>query len=155
MNDHIPPHRSHFSWSLPLALELGGHFMSTSVVTLMKEFSITRPASRARRRSSVGGTVFIAFRFQSSRVPRLRTINIKIFYIGLKSKPLLLKQIKKSSALNGLAPLNNTTYHTFSGLINTLGVAVPTSHHWPLGDEGKQAKSHGGVSGPPPYFGTK
>ena len=31
-------------------------------------------------------------------------------------------------------------------LINTLGVAVPTSHHWPLGDEGKQAKSHRGVA---------
>ena len=24
-------------------------------------------------------------------------------------------------------------------LINTLGVAVPTSHHWPVGDEGKQS----------------
>ena len=33
----------------------------------------------------------------------------------------------------------------------TPGVAVPTSHQWPLGDGGKQAKSHRGVSGPPPY----
>ena len=49
LNDHIPPHRSHFSWSLPLALKLGEHFMSTSMVTLTKAFSITRPASRARR----------------------------------------------------------------------------------------------------------
>ena len=39
----------------------------------------------------------------------------------------------------------------FFELINTLGVAVPTSHHWPLGDEGKQAKKFGGVSGLPPY----
>ena len=29
-------------------------------------------------------------------------------------------------------------------LINTPGVAVPTSHRWPLGDEGKQAKKHRG-----------
>ena len=36
-------------------------------------------------------------------------------------------------------------------LINTLGVAVPTSHHWPMGDEGKQAMKQGGVAGPPPY----
>ena len=39
----------------------------------------------------------------------------------------------------------------FFELINTLGVAVTTSHHWPLGDEGKQAKLFRGVSGPPPY----
>ena len=44
-----PSHRSIFSWSLPLALKLGEHFMSTSMVTLTKAFSITRPASRARR----------------------------------------------------------------------------------------------------------
>ena len=43
-----PSHRSHFSWSLPLALKLGEHFMRY-VVTLPKTFSITRPASRARR----------------------------------------------------------------------------------------------------------
>ena len=42
-------------------------------------------------------------------------------------------------------------FATSGGVINTLGVAVPTSHHWPLGDEGKQAKKHRGVSGPPPY----
>ena len=35
--------------------------------------------------------------------------------------------------------------------INAPGVAVPTSHRWPLGDEGNQAKSQGGRSGPPPY----
>ena len=39
----------------------------------------------------------------------------------------------------------------FSELINTLGETVPTSHHWLLGDEGKQAKLFGGMSGPPPY----
>ena len=49
LNDDRPPHRCHFSWSLPLALELGEHFMSTSVVTLTKGFPVTRPASRARR----------------------------------------------------------------------------------------------------------
>ena len=36
-------------------------------------------------------------------------------------------------------------------IINTLGVAIPTSHRWPMGDEGKQAMLQGGVSGPPPY----
>ena len=36
LNDHIPRHRRHFSWSLPLALKLGEHFMSTSMVTLTK-----------------------------------------------------------------------------------------------------------------------
>jgi len=49
LNDQIPPHRSHFSWSLPLALKLGEHFMSTSMVTLTRALSMTRPASRARR----------------------------------------------------------------------------------------------------------
>ena len=49
VNDHVLPHRSHFSWLLPLALKLGEHFMSTSMVTLTGELSITRPASRARR----------------------------------------------------------------------------------------------------------
>ena len=45
-----PSHHSHSSWSLPLALELGEHFISTSSkVTLPKAFSITRPASRGRR----------------------------------------------------------------------------------------------------------
>ena len=39
----------------------------------------------------------------------------------------------------------------FFELINTLGVAVPTSHRWPMGDEGKQAMKQGGVAGPPPY----
>ena len=34
-------------------------------------------------------------------------------------------------------------------LINTLAVAVPTSHHWPMGDEGKRAMLQGGVAGPP------
>jgi hypothetical protein len=53
LNDHIPRHRCHFSWSLPLALKLGEHFMSTSMVTLPRAFSITRPASRARRRRRV------------------------------------------------------------------------------------------------------
>ena len=47
LNDQIPRHRSIFSWSLPLALKFGEHFMSTSMVTLTKGFSITRPASRA------------------------------------------------------------------------------------------------------------
>ena len=41
--------------------------------------------------------------------------------------------------------------HTFSGLINTPGEAVPTHRRWPLGDEGKQAKKHRGGSNPPPY----
>ena len=36
-------------------------------------------------------------------------------------------------------------------IISTLGETVPTSHHWPLGDEGKQAMLQGGVAGPPPY----
>ena len=31
LNDYRPHHRSHFSWSLPLALKLGEHFMSTSI----------------------------------------------------------------------------------------------------------------------------
>ena len=48
-NDDGPPDRSHFSWSLPLALKLGEYFMSTSMVTLPRALSITRPASRARR----------------------------------------------------------------------------------------------------------
>ena len=48
-NDDQPPDRSHFSWSLPLALKLGENFMSTSMVALPRAFSITRPASRARR----------------------------------------------------------------------------------------------------------
>ena len=39
--------------------------------------------------------------------------------------------------------------------INTLGVAVPTSHHWPLGDEGKQAKKPGGVRSAPLPLGFK
>ena len=30
--------------------------------------------------------------------------------------------------------LSVTYFHSFSGLIDTLGVAVPMSHHWPLGD---------------------
>ena len=30
LNDQIPRHRCQFSWSLPLALKLGEHFMSTS-----------------------------------------------------------------------------------------------------------------------------
>ena len=34
------------SWSLPLALKLCEHFMSTSMVTLKGACSITRPASR-------------------------------------------------------------------------------------------------------------
>ena len=46
-----PFHRFIFSWSLPLALKLGEHFMSTSMVALPRAFSITRPASRARRLS--------------------------------------------------------------------------------------------------------
>ena len=41
--------------------------------------------------------------------------------------------------------------HSFFELISALGVTVPTSHHWPMGDEGKQAMLQGGVSGPPPY----
>ena len=49
LNDDQPPDRSNFSWSLPLALKLGEHFMSTSMVTLARVFSITRPVSRARR----------------------------------------------------------------------------------------------------------
>jgi hypothetical protein len=36
----IPSVRCHFSWSLPLALKLGEHFMSTSVVALAKAFSM-------------------------------------------------------------------------------------------------------------------
>ena len=48
-SDGQPPHRSHFSWSLPLVLELGEHFMSTSIVALPRALSITCPASRARR----------------------------------------------------------------------------------------------------------
>jgi dihydroorotate dehydrogenase len=54
-------------------------------------------------------------------------------------------------ALNGLASLNNMVSYGFFRLINTLGVAVPTHQRRPLGDEGKQAKSHRGMSGPPPY----
>ena len=50
-----------------------------------------------------------------------------------------------------LAPLNNTVSYGFFTLINTLGETVSTSHHWPLGDEGKQAILFGGVSGPPPH----
>ena len=37
----------------------------------------------------------------------------------------------------------------FFDLISTLVVAVPTSHRWPMGDEGKQAMSQG--SDPPSY----
>ena len=73
---------------------------------------------------------------------------------GLKSKHLFFQQIKQNLALNGLAPLSINFFHSFFNLINTLGETVPTSHHWPLGDEGKQAKSHRGVSGPPPYPGA-
>ena len=29
-------------------------------------------------------------------------------------------------------------------IISTLGVTVPTSHRWPMGDEGKQAMLQGG-----------
>ena len=32
----------------------------------------------------------------------------------------------------------------FFELINTLGVAVPTSRHWPMGDEGKERRNTGG-----------
>ena len=46
---------------------------------------------------------------------------------------------------------SNIVFHSFFNLINTLGETALTSHHWPLGDEGKQAKSQRGVSGPPPY----
>ena len=69
----------------------------------------------------------------------------------IKSLIVYKKQIKWSLALNGLAPLSNIISHSFFELTNTLGVAVPTHHRWPLGDEGKQAKKFGGVSGPPPY----
>ena len=34
-------------------------------------------------------------------------------------------------------------------ILYTLGVAVPSSHHWPKGDEGKQAKKHRGVRSAP------
>ena len=44
-----------------------------------------------------------------------------------------------------LAPLNNTVSYGFFTLINTLGETVSTSHHWPLGDEGKQAKKFWGA----------
>ena len=69
-----PPHRYIFSWSLPLALKLGKHFMSTSMVTLPREFSITRPASRAMTPSR--GKAFCSSGITG---PVLRTINIKIF----------------------------------------------------------------------------
>ena len=41
-----PSLRPIFSWSLPLALKFCEHFMSTSMVTLKRARSITRPASR-------------------------------------------------------------------------------------------------------------
>ena len=74
-----------------------------------------------------------------------------MFIIGLKSKHLLFKQIKYSLTFNGLAPLSAIGSSRFSELLNPLGETAPTSHHWPLGDEGKQARLLGGVSGPPPY----
>ena len=47
--DEAPPSQpSIFPWSLPLALRLLEHFMSTSVVTLPRACSTTRPASCAR-----------------------------------------------------------------------------------------------------------
>ena len=36
-------------------------------------------------------------------------------------------------------------------IISTLGETVPTSLHWPMGDEGTQAMLQGGGAGPPPY----
>ena len=36
-------------------------------------------------------------------------------------------------------------------IISTLVVAIPKSYRWPMGDEGKQARKFGGVSGPPSY----
>ena len=41
----VPSHPSHSSRSLPLALQLGIRIMSASMVTLTKEFSITRPVT--------------------------------------------------------------------------------------------------------------
>ena len=68
-----------------------------------------------------------------------------------KIKTLTVQTNQIELILNGLAPFNYMVSYGFLELINTLGVAVPTSHHWPLGDEGKQAMLHRGGSGPPPY----
>ena len=54
------------------------------------------------------------------------------------------------TAMTGLAPLSNIASHSFFEIINTLGVTVPTSNHWPMGDEGKQAMlQKGGVRSAP------
>ena len=63
------------SWSLPLALKLGEHFMSTSMVTLKLACSINRPASRL---DDAAESVHGVYRAEITG-PGSVTINIKIF----------------------------------------------------------------------------
>ena len=70
--------RCHFSWSLPLALKLDEHFMSTSMVTLTRAFSILV------RQAALDDDLDLVDRLRrllrpNSEVPEVRTINIKIF----------------------------------------------------------------------------
>ena len=76
---------------------------------------------------------------------RLRTTDIKIYNIGLKSKHLLFKANQIELILKW--PSSSQYVKLFEDIIyvHTLGVAVPTHQCWSLGDEGKQAKSHRGV----------
>ena len=89
-NDDKPPGRSNLSWSLPLALELGEHFMSTSMVNLPGASSITRPTSRARRWRGVGGTVFIAFRSSEINLIEIKNYQYQNAYYLFKIKTLIV-----------------------------------------------------------------
>ena len=82
-DEATPSQHYTFPWSLPLALKLGERLMSTSMVTISRSCAITRPASRVDDNAEAWYGVY-AFAF--------RNINIEI--IGLKSKHLLVKQIK-------------------------------------------------------------
>ena len=110
VNDHRPPHRCHFSWSLSLALGLGEHFMSTSMVTLTGEISITRPASRARRWRWVGGTVLIAFWSFEINLTEIKNYQYQNVYHWFKIKTLTSPS-KRTGFLFGLYTSSVLVHH--------------------------------------------
>ena len=71
LNDHIPRHRCHFSWPLLLALKLGEHFMSKSMVTPAKVFfrKLVRQAALGDRADLLHGVLSIP----RSKIPEFRS----------------------------------------------------------------------------------
>ena len=85
-------HEERTDWLREFALKHGEHFMSTSMVALSRACAITRPASRARWQCR---GVVRSLSHLPSEISILYNIYISsIEIIGLKSKHLLVKQIK-------------------------------------------------------------